>query len=157
MAVWTDDRIEELKRRWGEGESFAVIATKLRVSRNAAIGKAHRLGLVEKRPSTLTLSSLRPKPRKLRRAPGTRGRVNWKSYSLPDLPEPELTEEQASACAVSLLELKKHHCRWPIGDNKYCGQHKCGHQQPYCSRHLKLGTTPAKPRGKAFYAPWGRT
>ncbi|SEQ62568.1 GcrA cell cycle regulator [Loktanella sp. DSM 29012] len=43
---WTDERVETLKRMWGEGQSASVIAKELgAVTRNAVIGKVHRLGL----------------------------------------------------------------------------------------------------------------
>ena len=43
---WTDDRVETLKRMWGEGQSASAIAKELGgVTRNAVIGKVHRLGL----------------------------------------------------------------------------------------------------------------
>jgi GcrA cell cycle regulator len=48
---WTDERIERLKTLWGQGMTASQIAEELTgVSRNAVIGKAHRLGL-ESRPS----------------------------------------------------------------------------------------------------------
>ncbi|MDO5706230.1 MAG: GcrA family cell cycle regulator [Paracoccus sp. (in: a-proteobacteria)] len=43
---WTDERVETLKRMWGEGQSASAIAKELGgVTRNAVIGKVHRLGL----------------------------------------------------------------------------------------------------------------
>ena len=43
---WTDDRVEKLKKMWGEGQSASQIAKELGgVTRNAVIGKVHRLGL----------------------------------------------------------------------------------------------------------------
>jgi GcrA cell cycle regulator len=48
---WTDERIDHLKQLWGQGMTASQIADELGgVSRNAVIGKAHRLGL-EARPS----------------------------------------------------------------------------------------------------------
>ena len=44
--AWTDDRVEILKKMWGEGKSASQIAKELGgVTRNAVIGKVHRLGL----------------------------------------------------------------------------------------------------------------
>ncbi len=43
---WTDERVEQLKKMWGEGQSASQIAKELGgVTRNAVIGKVHRLGL----------------------------------------------------------------------------------------------------------------
>ena len=43
---WTDERVEVLKKMWGEGQSASQIAKELGgVTRNAVIGKVHRLGL----------------------------------------------------------------------------------------------------------------
>ncbi|MFN3644218.1 MAG: GcrA family cell cycle regulator [Gemmobacter sp.] len=50
---WTDDRVETLKRMWGEGQSASQIAKELGgVTRNAVIGKVHRLGLSNRGPGT---------------------------------------------------------------------------------------------------------
>lgn len=51
--VWTDHRVDELKRLWHEGKTASQIADELGdVTRNAVIGKAHRLGL-SSRPSPI--------------------------------------------------------------------------------------------------------
>ncbi len=45
-VTWTDERVELLKRLWGEGLSASQIAAEIGgVTRNAVIGKVHRLGL----------------------------------------------------------------------------------------------------------------
>jgi len=49
---WTDERVEQLKQLWTEGLSASQIARQLGgVTRNAVIGKVHRLGLQQRRPS----------------------------------------------------------------------------------------------------------
>jgi GcrA cell cycle regulator len=50
---WTDERVELLKKMWGEGQSASQIAKELGgVTRNAVIGKVHRLGLSNRATST---------------------------------------------------------------------------------------------------------
>ena len=53
--VWTDERLDELKKLWAEGLSISQIGEALGVSRNAIAGKAHRMGL-PKRPSPISKS-----------------------------------------------------------------------------------------------------
>ncbi|MBL4806642.1 MAG: GcrA cell cycle regulator [Rhodobacteraceae bacterium] len=58
--AWTDDRVEILKTMWGDGKSASQIATELGgVTRNAVIGKVHRLGL-SNRPTTTTKATTSP-------------------------------------------------------------------------------------------------
>ena len=64
--AWTDDRVEILKTMWGEGRSASQIATELGgVTRNAVIGKVHRLGL-SNRPAKAAKATTAnaPKPAK---------------------------------------------------------------------------------------------
>jgi GcrA cell cycle regulator len=52
---WTDERVETLKKMWGEGQSASQIAKELGgVTRNAVIGKVHRLGLSNRTTGTTT-------------------------------------------------------------------------------------------------------
>ncbi|MGC3938161.1 GcrA family cell cycle regulator [Roseobacter sp. EG26] len=52
---WTDDRVELLKKMWGEGQSASQIAKELGgVTRNAVIGKVHRLGLSNRATASAT-------------------------------------------------------------------------------------------------------
>ena len=67
--AWTDDRVETLKRMWGEGASASQIAKELGgVTRNAVIGKVHRLGLSnrnadEAKPASQTPVKPAPAPK----------------------------------------------------------------------------------------------
>ncbi len=60
---WTDERVELLKKMWGEGQSASQIAKELGgVTRNAVIGKVHRLGLSNRAGSTSTSAKAEAKP-----------------------------------------------------------------------------------------------
>src|SRR5213083_2484524 len=66
VLTWTDDRVEQLKKLWEAGLSASQIAAELgNVTRNAVIGKVHRLGLSGRAKSP---SSAAPRPRKPRPA-----------------------------------------------------------------------------------------
>ena len=59
---WTDERVEILKKLWGEGQSASQIAKELGgVTRNAVIGKVHRLGLSNRATSSASKSDAKPK------------------------------------------------------------------------------------------------
>ena len=66
---WTDERVEQLKKMWLDGLSASQIAGELAngITRNAVIGKVHRLGL-SGRVKSPAPASTRPRPK----APGTR-------------------------------------------------------------------------------------
>src|ERR1700731_5439529 len=64
--TWTDERVESLKKLWGEGLSASQIAAELGgITRNAVIGKVHRLGLSGRAKSP---ASTAPRPRQARPA-----------------------------------------------------------------------------------------
>src|SRR6186997_1438649 len=64
VLTWSDDRVEQLKKLWEAGLSASQIAAELgNVTRNAVIGKVHRLGLSGRAKSP---SSTAPRPRKPR-------------------------------------------------------------------------------------------
>ena len=94
---WSDDRVEQLKSLWTEGLSASQIARALGgVTRNAVIGKVHRLGLSGRAKSP---SSSAPRPRKARsgghmmRVPRSSMRGNSAlAYDYEPEPEPELIE-----------------------------------------------------------------
>jgi GcrA cell cycle regulator len=66
LQTWTDERVELLKKLWGDGLSASQIAGELGgITRNAVIGKVHRLGLSGRAKAP---SSSMPRPRKPRPA-----------------------------------------------------------------------------------------
>jgi GcrA cell cycle regulator len=151
---WTDERVELLKKLWSEGLSASQIAAELGgITRNAVIGKVHRLGLSGRTKST---SSAAPRPRKPRSnnqmmrvsRPAIRGNTAL-AYEFEAEPEPELLEiplEQRK----SLLQLNERTCRWPVGDPGatdffFCGGDAAG-EQPYCTYHSRVAYQPASDR-----------
>jgi GcrA cell cycle regulator len=79
---WTDERIERLKELWSQGVTASQIADELGgVSRNAVIGKAHRLGL-QSRPSPVKPNEPEPTPRAPEKAPA-------EARATPSAPEPQ--------------------------------------------------------------------
>lgn len=159
---WNDERVELLKKLWNEGLSASQIAARLGgVTRNAVIGKVHRLGLSGRVTPTRTLGARRPRnrennntaPRRLRPrtiAPaGTLARSPWQWDSALQ-PEglPEVVEELFIPLdeRKSVLDLKEGDCRWPIGDPQNADFHFCGKQKHaafvYCEFHARKAYQP---------------
>ncbi len=122
--TWTDERVNLLKSMWGAGKTAAEIAHQLGggITRNAVIGKAHRLGL-SGRISPISTKKIE------------------KSHHIPPAAAALLAEPvyEKSASSVSMLELTEKTCRWPLGDPKKAGFHFCGARPvpgvPYCGHH----------------------
>jgi GcrA cell cycle regulator len=140
---WSDDRITTLKSLWLDGLSASQIATQLGgVTRNAVIGKIHRLGLSGRaQPYKPARMVLPPKMRVSRRPAGPRATLASRQSSLPSRPDP-LPEAPGLASSVTMLGA--HVCKWPIGDPKadsftFCGRLAHG---PYCPTHKALAFRP---------------
>jgi len=143
---WTDERVELLKKMWSEGQSASQIAKELGgVTRNAVIGKVHRLGLSnragavpakpEKAEPKLAPKEAQPapEPRAEKPAPApaapppvpARPKIVPAGQPLP--PQPSANEISPAALAsvrevekkakrITLMELTERTCKWPIGD-----------------------------------------
>ncbi len=92
---WTDERVETLKKMWGEGQSASQIAKELGgVTRNAVIGKVHRLGLSNRAGSggaAATKAAPKEKPAAAAK-PTPKPATKAKPASTPPKEEPELDE-----------------------------------------------------------------
>ena len=142
---WTDERVEILKKMWGEGQSASVIAKALGgVTRNAVIGKVHRLGLSNRATSTSSKSSAKSKTsskakptiqtgpsrtvnksESVRITPPAVRKIIPAGQPLPPQPSaneisPEalakVSEVEKTAKKISLMELTEKTCKWPVGD-----------------------------------------
>lgn len=159
---WTDDRVDLLKKLWSEGLSASQIAGRLgSVTRNAVIGKVHRLGL-SGRATTSRMKSSRPRARAAtaRRAaaqqrPNFRQLGNPAFRSLyqgdaePFVPAPEEIEIPIGE-RKGLQDLLENDCRWPIGDPQHDDFHFCNRHKvpglPYCEFHAKRAFQPPQAR-----------
>ena len=121
---WTDERVELLKKLWADGLSASQIAAELGgITRNAVIGKVHRLGLSgrAKSPSSSRAAAaqgaLAPHMLRVSRPLDARQhRARAPTTTRPE-PEPELIENIIPiGQRTTLLELTEQTCRWPIGD-----------------------------------------
>ena len=160
--TWTDERVELLKKLWSDGLSASQIAAEFGgITRNAVIGKVHRLGLSGRAKAP---SSSAPRPRKPRPPahfmrpprPVTRGNTALATRPLHELdPEPEPMPEMADNVIplgqrVSILQLTEATCHWPCGDPGspdffFCGG-KAIEGSPYCGYHWRRAYQPLHDR-----------
>ena len=149
--AWTEERVEQLKKLWTEGLSASQIANRLGdVTRNAVIGKVHRLGLEP-----------RAKPQRKNIVMGQldgnvisvsySGNLAFKEIPIDDIdydknheilqPNIHSLDESSDQFSVTILNLTENHCKWPQGDPGTEDFHFCGHQpiagRPYCEQHAK--------------------
>jgi len=164
---WTNERVELLKKLWGEGLSASQIAGELGgVTRNAVIGKVHRLGLSGRAktsaPSAKTrrvrTASPAPQaaPKKPQTQPQTHGSAALKMD--PELapvaeirPKAEpVAELVPMSTRATILTLTERTCKWPIGDPSTDDFYFCGRNSdagvPYCAHHCKVAYQPVADR-----------
>ncbi len=154
---WTDERVELLKKLWADGLSASQIAAELGgITRNAVIGKVHRLGLSGR---AKTPSSAAPRQRKARAPsmlrvarPALRGNTALAhAYEYEPEPEPELVDNIIPmGQRRTILELTESTCRWPIGDPGSAEFFFCGGNTqpglPYCGYHSRVAYQPVADR-----------
>ncbi len=141
---WTDEKVAKLKELWGKGNTASQIAEIIGgISRNAVIGKAHRLNLSAKiktrsvAPNENFENSIDNKNIKLRRGRKSR----FKSLIIEKNFEPENPK--------TLEELDENSCKWPIGHPNEKSFYFCGRTSlkdfSYCKLHLLYAY---QPKGK---------
>jgi GcrA cell cycle regulator len=137
---WNDERVDLLKKLWADGLPANQIAAKLgEVTRNAVIGKVHRLGLAGRK--TASRPPRRTSPRRNRA-----GRVSMRK-PVPLLRSCPATPDDlppTPALMLSVAQLTASTCHWPIGDPHeagfgFCGARNAAGPQPYCAAHQRIG------------------
>jgi GcrA cell cycle regulator len=166
-ATWTDERVELLKKLWTDGLSASQIAAELgNVTRNAVIGKVHRLGLSGRaKDAKPAASAAATRARKATRAPSAPAPIPPQAHSnnnvviapIPVQPAAELPEvfaEDDIAIAMServtIMDLRESMCRWPMGDPtkpefRFCGARSIA-GLPYCNHHARIAYQPVADR-----------
>ncbi len=162
---WTDEAIARLRMLWDEGHSTAEIGRRMSVSKNAVVGKAHRLNLPA-RPSPIRRDAVgAARPAAPRRVTGP---------TLPPLPAVQTIEREVAPAApqavqpaprpvvvapsrpASMLRAvpasrgRNPSCCWPIGEPgtksfRFCDAEATS-GKPYCSEHVQLAYVKVRDR-----------
>lgn len=165
--IWTDERCDLLRELVPTGLSCSAIAVRMGgMTRNAIIGKIHRLGL--KGPPRVVSEASPEQREKWRRArANTRRKDQRQEYQIrlhsaaPEvveapLPDPDPDVIPPTAC--SLLDLTTETCRWPFGDPGTSGFAFCGGPTidglAYCVGHCRMAYRPADHRRRTVH--WSR-
>lgn len=169
---WNDERVELLKKLWSEGLSASQIAAQLGgVSRNAVIGKVHRLKLSSRGRATSAPARQKKTPQT---SAGTRTVVRQatSTRSMPVSVGATALQAQFDAEPVArhyirpvenvvipisrhlqLVELNERTCKWPNGDPLSEDFHFCGNDSaetgPYCTYHARIAFQPASERRRS--------
>lgn len=143
---WTDERVELLKKLWQDGLSASQIARQLGgVTRNAVIGKVHRLGLSGRAQPSKPRRAVIRAPRRPRPAPLARPAA----VAGPPVVLRIVREAPGTATA---LTLGAHMCKWPIGDPRSASFSFCGRRAaddgPYCGDHARVAHQPRTGKGR---------
>jgi GcrA cell cycle regulator len=156
---WTEERVALLKKLWQDGLSASQIAGELGlVTRNAVIGKVHRLGLSGRGQPTSTIKRQRraSPPSSMRRLRTTTASIGslalQTEYEI--VAEPQYRHRRdivvPIAKRLSIEKLTEHTCKWPIGDPGHDDFHFCGHDSldgvPYCEYHAGVAYQTPEPR-----------
>lgn len=179
-SLWTDDRVELLKSLWKAGQSASQICTELGGfehcedgGRSAVCGKIHRLGMsnrdrpakrkndggttirrINGRSGNTDRAATQRMARKLRvRSPSHGGVMEVNTIVRDEPPAP------ANFLCVALIDLDRHHCRFPRGGEDgeaitFCGQRKMDGES-YCLAHHRIAYNAPKPIAPRPYLPLG--
>ncbi len=161
---WTDEAIARLRALWDEGHSTAEIGRRMSVSKNAVVGKAHRLNLPARpspirrdasasaraaAPRRVTGPTLPPLPASLIEERDTPAAPPVRAAAQPPAPRPAPTPASALR-AVPSSRGRNLTCCWPIGEPgtksfRFCDADAYA-GKPYCGEHAQLAYVKVRDR-----------
>ena len=156
IATWNPERVALLRNFIGAGLTCSQIAAEIGVTRNAVIGKIHRLGLGPGRPAAAPGRACPPRIRRPRLA-SQRQMLRLIAADAPRTAGGAALEAEPvdTAQRCSLLELEQGKCRWPVSDQTSASGAAdfvfCGNEAvegfSYCAGHARLAyRTPERRR-----------
>ena len=135
---WNESNVARLKELWDQGLPTAQIGKLLGFTKNAVVGKAHRIGL-ERRPSPIRRTAVKP-DRKKARSPIV-PTLKFEA-SKEELNEPPIQQTFQPTVKNFFTSQTKRGCEWPEGhpdesDFKFCGKDRFD-DKPYCIDHCAV-------------------
>ena len=155
-GLWTPEKVERLKQEWEAGTSARLIADMLGTTRNAVIGKAHRMELPVHADSVFRSHA---QAKRAKRKPRSKTRIRRKPARLPSAraPAAPLSLALTDPLRIPFADLESFHCRYPVSDRAphfFCG-HARRHKSAFCAFHHALCYE--KPRQRILRAPARRS
>lgn len=135
---WTEETISRLSSLWAEGLSTAEIGRRLNISKNAVVGKAHRLNLPS-RPSPIRRMEGNATPRQ---TPPKRTQGPTLPPLSPSMNSPIMPALRAIVSSSKQQQTRATPCCWPIGEPGKPSFHFCNETavagKPYCEEHASI-------------------
>ena len=135
---WDDNNVAKLRDLWDQGLPTAQIGKLLGFTKNAVVGKAHRIGL-ERRPSPIRRTAVKP-DRKKARSP-VMPKLNFESTKEQEIVSKEPAVFQPVVKNIFTAAAKRG-CEWPEGHPDEADFHFCGkdrfEDKPYCLDHCAV-------------------
>jgi GcrA cell cycle regulator len=153
-----ESNVELLKQLYAEGHAASHIAARIGgVTRNAVIGKAHRLGLLGTAPPKLKQSMRQRSRQKRSEQSKWRRHMSTRQNRVAELFEAEPVTQTEPEIFIPVGQRKKlteladiGECKWPIGDPREPDFHFCAGKQvrglPYCDFHARRAFQPPQPQ-----------
>ena len=131
LRFWTPERVQWLAAEWANGKSAALIGDQVGLTRSAILGKVHREGLPSRRTQEVRKAVHVRRPRRSRKISSPR--------------PPTIVPVEVTAHHCTIMELRNHSCRWPVGGplepaRFYCGAPSADllNDVVYCKFHSAL-------------------